>query len=129
MYTWTYRYQYSEEKTLEDKLISKKDIIAAGIIVVSALLVLLFLTVTAKNGKTAVISYDGEDIISLKLSEDTVYRFEGSNGYNVIEIKDGRLSITEADCPDKICVKHKDIKNEGEVIICLPHKLVVEIEE
>ena len=46
-----------------------------------------------------------------------------------IEIKDGEVSVKEADCPDKICVNHKKISNVGESIICLPHKLVIEIRE
>jgi len=39
------------------------------------------------------------------------------------------VDVIEADCPDKICVKHTNIKNAGETIICLPHKLVIEIVE
>ena len=37
--------------------------------------------------------------------------------------------MKEADCPDKYCVKQGKIKNVGETIVCLPHKVVVEIEK
>ncbi len=47
--------------------------------------------------------------------------------YNVLLIKDGQASMTEADCPDLICVHHKPVSREGETIVCLPHKLVVEV--
>ena len=35
--------------------------------------------------------------------------------------------ISEASCPDKICVNHKRIQKSGETIICAPNKVVVEI--
>ena len=43
--------------------------------------------------------------------------------------KDGSVTVQDADCPDKICEKHRAINRTGETIICLPHKLVVEIKE
>ena len=36
--------------------------------------------------------------------------------------------IEEADCPDKLCVRHPRIHFTGEVITCLPNKLTVTIE-
>ena len=42
-------------------------------------------------------------------------------------IQDGQAFIEEADCPDKLCVKHKPISRNGESIICLPHKLAIRI--
>lgn len=46
---------------------------------------------------------------------------------NVLTIQDGQAFIEEADCPDKLCVKHKPISRNGESIICLPHKLAIRI--
>ena len=46
---------------------------------------------------------------------------------NTLMIRDGKASVTEADCPDKICVHHAPIGRRGENIVCLPHKLVVEV--
>lgn len=48
--------------------------------------------------------------------------------YNLISITDGKVTMEAADCQDQICVHHKPIMSERESIICLPHKLVVEIE-
>lgn len=48
--------------------------------------------------------------------------------YNMLVIKDGRADITEASCPDGICVNHRAISRQGETIVCLPNKVVVEIE-
>ena len=35
--------------------------------------------------------------------------------------------MTDANCPDKYCVHQNPIHSAGEVIVCLPNKLVVEI--
>ena len=52
----------------------------------------------------------------------------GDKGWsNTLMIRDGKASVTEADCPDKICVHHAPIGRRGENIVCLPHKLVVEV--
>ena len=55
----------------------------------------------------------------LKLAEGT--------GYNLISVTDGKVVVESADCKDQICVRHKSVSSKGESIICLPHRLVVEI--
>ncbi len=52
---------------------------------------------------------------------------ETEYGYNLIEIGDGKVRVIEADCPDKIDVLQGYISSPGELIVCLPNKLVVEI--
>lgn len=48
-------------------------------------------------------------------------------GENVIEIANGKVRIIDADCKDKICIKDGAINKPGSVLVCLPHKLVVQI--
>ncbi|WP_069649218.1 NusG domain II-containing protein [Caloranaerobacter ferrireducens] len=48
-------------------------------------------------------------------------------GYNKIEIGDGKVRVIDADCPDKLDVKQGWISKPGEIIVCLPHKLTIEI--
>ncbi len=48
-------------------------------------------------------------------------------GYNVIEIGEDNVRVIEADCPDKIDVLQGYISRPGEIIVCLPNKLVIEI--
>jgi hypothetical protein len=48
---------------------------------------------------------------------------------NMILIQDGGVTMYEANCPDKKCVKMGEIRNEGQVITCMPHQLVVKIED
>ena len=43
------------------------------------------------------------------------------------EIKDGYVTMTEADCPDHLCMKQKRISKTGGTIVCLPNRVVLEI--
>lgn len=49
------------------------------------------------------------------------------NSYNLLAISSSDVFMEAANCPDQICVHHIPIYGNGESIICLPHKLVVEI--
>lgn len=45
----------------------------------------------------------------------------------VIEITNGQVNVTSANCRDQVCVKHPSISKDNEQIICLPNKVVIEI--
>ncbi|MDE6776000.1 MAG: NusG domain II-containing protein [Ruminococcus sp.] len=46
-------------------------------------------------------------------------------GYNIIEIADNSIRISDADCPDQTCVRTGTLKYSGMPIVCLPHHLVI----
>lgn len=76
------------------------------------------------------IQFNGEEIkrfIFDKKLVGTTIPIETRYGYNLIEIGDEKVRVIEADCPDLIDVKQGYISNIGETIVCLPHKLVIEI--
>ncbi|HKM03859.1 MAG TPA: NusG domain II-containing protein [Lachnospiraceae bacterium] len=110
-------------------MIKKKDLILAGVILVIALLAMLFIVLTKEEGGEVVITVDGEVYKTLPLDKDITLTIGGESGdYNVLQIKEGKVSMTDANCPDKYCVKHRDIHYNHESIICLPHKVIVEIQ-
>ena len=83
----------------------------------------------APKGNTVVVTVDGETRLTLSLSEDREEVVKTGNGYNTIRIKNNEVCVAEADCPDRLCAKHAAIRNSGETIICLPHKLIVEVRD
>ncbi len=75
-----------------------------------------------------IVTKDGEEIGRYPLSEDTEFTVDSGDGsYNTFVIKDGKVDMTEADCPDQICVNHSRIYENGQTIVCLPNKVVIEI--
>ena len=49
------------------------------------------------------------------------------NDKNKVLIKDRKVRMEDADCPDQICVNHRAISRDGESIICLPNQTIVTI--
>lgn len=83
-----------------------------------------------KTGSTAIIEQDGETISELDLSKDTeLVLDDGNGGSNTITVKNGKIAVTDANCPDLVCVHTGSISQTGEVIACLPHKLIITISE
>ena len=98
--------------------LKKKDLVLMGIILCIAAVCSLVHHFTGEAGKGIVaIKVDGVTEGTYVLTED-----------RRIEIKNGEASMIEADCPDQICVHEKAISADGESIICLPNKIVVEVE-
>lgn len=81
-----------------------------------------------EKGGYAVVYVEGEKTASYSLSEEGEYEITTKNGRNLLLIQDGKADVTEADCPDSLCVKQTAIYKNGETIVCLPHKVVVEIQ-
>ncbi len=108
----------------------KNDIVLAVVIVVIAMAGLLLFNFLKTPGDFVSVKIDGVEKYRYSLSEnvDTViYTGEDNKQENRIVIKDGKASVVSATCPDKICVGHREISMVNESIVCLPHKVVVEI--
>lgn len=81
------------------------------------------------NADTAtVVIRDGEqNVYELPLNQNTTKTVTTDLGTNLIKIKDGRVHVEEADCPNQDCVHQGWVDAAGEQIVCLPHKLTVDI--
>ncbi len=111
---------------IEKKLRNDIILVAALLAAVAAAFAVIQLTKT--NGGYAVVVQDGKEIAAYPLNVDTSVTIRNENGgYNTLVISDGKADVTEADCPDKLCVNQHSISHNGETIVCLPNKLVVKI--
>ena len=100
-----------------------------GIILVLCAAAILVMYLTRQPGTYVRISQDGEVTHVFPIDEDRTVPYDTvSGGHNVVVIADGRVSVTEANCPDQVCVRHAPIQTTGDTpIVCLPNRLVVEI--
>ena len=71
-------------------------------------------------------SEDSVVIVDLLQPQTLVFDSHGG-GYNIVTVQDGKIAVTEANCPDQICVNHKPTNQTADPIVCLPNKLVVEV--
>ncbi len=79
----------------------------------------------ASSGNTATIEVNGKLVYSLSLNEDKTVEVHGPVGITRVEVKDGKIRITDSPCPNKLCVRQGWI--ERGAIICLPNRVVVTI--
>ena len=110
----------------------RNDIILVAVILLIAAAGLLAVNLTRQEGSMVIVKIDGKQTQSYSLSENrTVDIKTGENNeyLNILVIEDGKAYISQADCPDKICQNHRAISYSGETIVCLPHKIVIEITE
>ena len=79
------------------------------------------------QGSEAHVFVDGKTVYKIDLGKKDAYAIEVKNGRVVIEVTDGKLYITSADCPRKICVDDSPISMAGESLICIPNNMIVKI--
>lgn len=80
------------------------------------------------SGGYAVVYVNGAESQRFALNENGEYKIDTETGYNIIVVENNNVFVKDADCPDKICVNSLPISMKKQSIVCLPHKLVVEIE-
>ena len=81
---------------------------------------------------TAVISQKGAVIETIDLNlvsqpyEFTIWDATGKE-YNIIEVDHGKIRVKEANCAEQIDVKAGWLQDSGDMAVCLPHQLVIEL--
>jgi len=76
------------------------------------------------EASTAQVYSDGKLLYTLDLRIDQQKVVESEFGTNVITVKDGKIAVTEADCPDHYCMD-RGFCSGGAQIVCLPNRLVI----
>ncbi len=107
----------------------RNDIFLVAIILLITLIVLVVFKLNQTEGEIVKVSIDGKTTHCYNLSDNIKTDIINGDNKNVLVIKDGQTFVESATCPDKICVAHRKISKTGETIVCLPHKLVIEITE
>lgn len=114
----------------KNDLIKRNDLILIGVILIIAIVAILYINLTKSEGGKVVVTVNGEIYKELPLAEDSTFTIgEKTGNYNILQIKDGVVTMIDANCPDKLCVKHRGIRYNHESIVCLPHKVVAEIQD
>ncbi|MCI9158605.1 MAG: NusG domain II-containing protein [Lawsonibacter sp.] len=99
-----------------------------GAVAVSA--AVLLLQGRGTRASVARITRDGvllEEIDLTKTQAPFSFLLEDGRGRNLISVEQGRIRVSEADCPDQICVDQGWISDGTVPIVCLPHRLMIQI--
>lgn len=98
--------------------------VVIGLVLFGSIAALFIMNRSDGGSRTAVIRC-GDVRHELALDNDGVFRFDGIDAE--FEVKGGKVRLTHASCPDKICEKTGFIGSPGQSIICVPNKLTVAV--
>jgi hypothetical protein len=105
-----------------------QDYLFLGALLVLGLALTLGIYCFSRAGRQAVVTVDGAVYGTYALEEPQRVEISiDGRVANVLAIEDGRAHMESADCPDELCVRQGAISKSGQTIVCLPHKLVVEV--
>lgn len=111
-------------KFLNNKIEKVLWIIILGV----AVALFLFLKFSANDGEQVIVKVDKKEIARYDLNTDREVIIDGKDGgKNTLVIKDGKVYIKDATCPDKLCEHQGKIHMVGQSLICLPNRVVIEI--
>jgi hypothetical protein len=111
----------------------KNKVLKAGdffiIIVAVALIVILFTKFFFSRPVEQQVKITGRSSQEYyELNEDRVVEVEGPLGITKVIIEDGEVWVENSPCREKICMRMGRIKRTGDQLICIPNRVVVEIE-
>ncbi len=112
---------FRNELTFGDKLL-------IGAILVVGFLSLYVVNQLKNPGAILRIEVEGKTTHVLELNQSQTIEVTGPIGRTSVEIKHGNARVNYSDCPEKICVNTGKIHRAGDLIVCVPNKVVVAIE-
>lgn len=109
-------------------MIKKNDMILIGVILLICILAFAFMLFSRKEGSKLIVFVNGQEYKIFSLNEATEFTVRQDDGsFNTFVIENGKVDMTAASCPDKLCVKDRDIHYNNETIVCLPNNVVLQI--
>lgn len=113
------------------KKINKFDIGLIAIIIIINVFFILYggSNAVKVNNKIAYIYSNnilvGEYVLTDDVNDEV--KIESETGFNILHIEDGQIWIHDASCPDRVCISQGKISYDGEIIVCLPNKMLIKI--
>ena len=86
-----------------------------------------FVSALTMEGGLVLVQVDGAIVHKTTLSETHSISVQGTHGRLTVEIREGKVAVTQAECPNHICVKTGWRSRSGEIIVCVPNNTVVRI--
>lgn len=80
------------------------------------------------GGRQVKVLVENKVVWQQPLTANAEYLVQTKYGQNTVVVQNGSCFVKNADCRDAICQKSGKISRRGQSIVCLPHRLVVEVE-
>lgn len=96
-----------------------------AVILIVCLGLTLWLYRSGEAASTVTVISEGKVLYTLSLSVDQTIAISSKRGTNTVTVKDGKVAVTQADCPDGYCMA-RGFCDRGAQIVCLPNRLVLQ---
>ena len=129
-FVFSYKNLQKEEDTKKERrriMLKKADIVLIAGLLLVGLGLWSFFSFSKTDGSTVAVSVDGKTVGTYSLDEPNEFLFTQDGNENVVLIEDGGVRMKSSNCPGKECVHQGTISKSGETIICLPHRIILEI--
>lgn len=105
---------------------------ADGILILCMMVLCLVLLIPLfwhhKEARTAVVRVRSEEVLRIDLSQDGDYSVDGTNGAVNIEVRNGKVRVSQENSPHHYCSKQGFVGSSTVPIVCLPNETVITIE-
>ena len=109
--------------------VSPLDVVLVGVILLVSAAFVWPARLGAADGSSAptraLVYQEGRLLQQIDLREERALTVLGGKMH--ILVQSGRVSVTEADCPRQICVHAAPVRGPGQVIACVPNKVLIEV--
>lgn len=106
---------------------NKSDIKLIIILSVLILITFIIINITKEKGNTAIVYYEGKEVLKIDMIINKEYKVKGYLGDVVIEVVDNKVRVVEEVSPNHICQKQGYIKDNTKSLVCLPNKIIIKI--
>jgi len=111
------------------KIFNLKFFISLFVILVVLAVSIMLLVFYGNTANVAYVYVDNELVETLYLNEDKTVEIECDNGYNIVCVKNKKVFVSDADCFNHDCVLMGKMNKVNQSIICLPHKMVINLKK
>lgn len=80
-----------------------------------------------KEGHAVQIEVNGTVYKTVSLQTDQAFSVPGPLGNTEVVIEDGEVFVRESPCRAKICIRTGHISQSGQLVVCIPNKVVVRV--
>jgi hypothetical protein len=79
-------------------------------------------------GRSVIAEVAGKVVFSAPLDRAQQVELSGPLGKTLLRIADGQARILASPCPNKLCIGMGQVSRSGELLACVPNRVLVRIE-
>jgi hypothetical protein len=98
------------------------------VLLLSASLIGMAMVAATPRGTSVVVTSSGQTCFIAPLDQPRSVDIQGPLGMTHLVIDEHGAQITSSPCPHKICISMSPIRRSGEILACVPNRVLVRID-